>query len=205
MRLYFIRHGQTDWNLTGRIQGSLDIPLNENGRNQAERLTKAMKERPVTAVFSSPMKRAAETARWVAESASSDEKVPVIYVKELSEISYGDWEGQTMEEILENHGEEYEKWWKDPENGAPPGGESMVQIMERCKTAWEKILKEAKGDVAVVSHGAVLEYLFFLVSGRKIEEETGVVDNASITSFEYSIQTKQAVLLEWNFKLHLFL
>ena len=103
MKLYIIRHGQTDWNIAKKIQGRQDIPLNERGRYQAECLSKAMKNRPVTAVFSSPQIRAMETAEAVAASSGA----PVIPVKNLMEINYGSWEGKTEEELLANF---HQKW-----------------------------------------------------------------------------------------------
>ena len=81
MKLYIIRHGQTDWNIAKKIQGRQDIPLNERGRYQAGCLKKAMENRPVTAVFSSPQIRAMETAKAVASSSGS----VVIPVKDLME------------------------------------------------------------------------------------------------------------------------
>ena len=102
MKLYIIRHGQTDWNIAKKIQGRQDIPLNERGRYQAGCLKKAMEDRPVTAVFSSPQIRAMETAKAVASSSGS----VVIPVKDLMEINYGSWEGKTEEELLQ----EANKW-----------------------------------------------------------------------------------------------
>ena len=96
MKLYIIRHGQTDWNIAKKIQGRQDIPLNERGHFQAQCLGKAMENRPITAVFSSPQIRAMETAIAVASPAG----VPVIPVRDLMEINYGVWEGKTEEELL---------------------------------------------------------------------------------------------------------
>lgn len=104
MKLYIIRHGQTDWNIAKKIQGRQDIPLNERGRYQAGCLKKAMENRPVTAVFSSPQIRAMETAKAVASSSGS----VVIPVKDLMEINYGSWEGKTEEELLQEDRALYE-------------------------------------------------------------------------------------------------
>ena len=90
MKLYIIRHGQTDWNVQGRIQGRQDIPLNAAGRSQAQMLAKGMEKRPVTAIYSSPQLRAMETAMALA----GNQGVEVIPLPELVEIGYGDWEGR---------------------------------------------------------------------------------------------------------------
>ena len=104
MKLYIIRHGQTDWNIAKKIQGRQDIPLNERGHFQAQCLGKAMENRPITAVFSSPQIRAMETAIAVASPAG----VPVIPVRDLMEINYGVWEGKTEEELLRDDRALYE-------------------------------------------------------------------------------------------------
>ena len=110
MKLYIIRHGQTDWNIAKKIQGRQDIPLNERGHFQAQCLGKAMENRPITAVFSSPQIRAMETAIAVASPAG----VPVIPVRDLMEINYGVWEGKTEEELLRDDRALYEAWWSHP-------------------------------------------------------------------------------------------
>ena len=98
MKLYLIRHGQTDWNVAGKIQGSTDIPLNDMGKRQAACLAEGMAGRPVTKVFSSCLSRAYETARAI----GSSQHVEVIKVHGLEEVGYGVWEGMTMEEIEKN-------------------------------------------------------------------------------------------------------
>lgn len=97
MKIYLIRHGQTDWNIQGRIQGSHDIPLNETGRRQAELLAKGMDSRPVSRIFSSTLTRAMETA----ERISSRQKVEICFMPQLIEVEFGKWEGMTWEEIME--------------------------------------------------------------------------------------------------------
>ena len=91
MKLYLIRHGQNDWNLEGKIQGRTDIPLNKTGLEQAAMLAKGMEHRPVTRIFSSPLKRALQTAQIIGES----RKAPVEIVEDLQEVDFGRWEGLT--------------------------------------------------------------------------------------------------------------
>ena len=117
-KIYLIRHGQTDWNRAGKIQGMRDIPLNEAGREQARRLAEGMAGRPVARVFSSSLQRARETAQILADS----QGIPLYLVKGLEEISYGDWEGMSMEEIRQRFPNEFAAWWEDPVEGAPPKG-----------------------------------------------------------------------------------
>ena len=85
MKLYLIRHGQTDWNVAGKIQGCHDIPLNETGRKQAQYLAEGMRNRPVTHIYSSPQIRALETARAIAAS----QGVEVTTLPGLREVEFG--------------------------------------------------------------------------------------------------------------------
>ncbi|WP_138310577.1 MULTISPECIES: histidine phosphatase family protein [unclassified Clostridium] len=199
MKLYIIRHGQTDWNVQGRIQGRQDIPLNAAGRSQAGMLALGMKERPVSAVYSSPQLRAMETARALAE----DQGVEVISVPELVEIGYGNWEGRTAQDILTRERKLYEEWWQHPATVAPPGGETLNQVDARCKKAWDRIKREMRGDTAVVAHGGTLaHFIVHLLEGRQDAEEI-VVGNASITTMEYDPAAGQCSLLELNDCSHL--
>ena len=190
MKLYIIRHGQTDWNVLGRIQGRQDIPLNAAGRSQAQMLAKGMEKRPVTAIYSSPQLRAMETAMALARNQGAQ----VIPVPELVEIGYGDWEGRTASDILEKERTLYEEWWQHPATVAPPGGETLNQVDARCKKAWERIKGEIKGDTAVVAHGGTLaHFIVHLLEGQPDAAEI-VVGNASITTIEYDPVTGQCSL-----------
>ena len=199
MKLYIIRHGQTDWNVQGRIQGRQDIPLNAAGRSQAQMLAKGMEKRPVTAIYSSPQLRAMETAKALA----GNQGVEVIPLPELVEIGYGDWEGRTASDILTKERKLYEEWWQHPATVAPPGGETLNQVDARCKKAWERIKGEIKGDTAVVAPGGPLaHFIVHLLEGRPDAAEI-VVGNASITTIEYDPVTGQCSLEGLNDCSHL--
>lgn len=199
MKLYIIRHGQTDWNVQGRIQGRQDIPLNDTGRRQAAMLAKGMEHRPVQVIYSSPQLRAMETAKAVAQSQGAQ----IIGLADLKEIGYGDWEGRTAEDILKEDRALYEAWWEHPATVAPPGGETLSQVDGRCERAWERIRTEMKGDTAVVAHGGTLaHFIVHLLEGQPEAKEI-VVGNASITTLEYDPQTGQCTLVELNDVSHL--
>lgn len=199
MKLYIIRHGQTDWNIAKKIQGRQDIPLNERGRYQAGCLKKAMENRPVTAVFSSPQIRAMETAKAVASSSGS----VVIPVKDLMEINYGFWEGKTEEELLQEDRALYEAWWSHPAETAPPGGESISQVNERCQKAWKEIKPQLTGDAAIVAHGGLLAHFMEQLLGSESVAASTVAHNASITTIEYEPETESFTLVEFDDYRHL--
>lgn len=199
MKLYIIRHGQTNWNIAKKIQGRQDIPLNERGRYQAGCLKKAMENRPVTAVFSSPQIRAMETAKAVTSSSGS----VVIPVKDLMEINYGSWEGKTEEELLQEDRALYEAWWSHPAETAPPGGESISQVNERCQKAWKEIKPQLTGDAAIVAHGGLLAHFMEQLLGSESVAASTVAHNASITTIEYEPETERFTLVEFDDCRHL--
>lgn len=199
MKLYIIRHGQTDWNIAKKIQGRQDILLNERGHFQAQCLGKAMENRPITAVFSSPQIRAMETAIAVASPAG----VPVIPVRDLMEINYGVWEGKTEEELLRDDRALYEAWWSHPAETAPPEGESINQVNERCRQAWKEIKPQLTGDAAIVAHGGLLAHFMEQLLGSESIAASTVAHNASITTIEYEPETERFVLVEFDDYKHL--
>lgn len=201
MRLYLIRHGQTDWNVAGKIQGSTDIPLNETGRRQAACLAKGMEGRPVSRVYSSTLSRAYDTARAIGDS----QGVPVHKLSELEEVNYGYWEGLNMEEIEQQYPKELEQWYYSPVEVAPPGGETQTQVYERCQRAIRMIVEQAEGDAAVVSHGATVVFLLesMLQGEGREDEEDIIVGNASISTVEYDPDAKTFSLVELNDREHL--
>lgn len=201
MRIYLIRHGQTDWNIQGKIQGSHDIPLNEVGRRQAEQLAEGMDTRPVTRIFSSTLTRAMETA----ERISQRQKVEICPMPQLIEVEFGKWEGMTWDEIREAYPGEYERWYFNPAEFTPPGGETQDDVIKRCAWSLKEILKTTNGreDVAVVSHGATVAHLVSYMMQGSQEEESIIVENASITTFHYNPLTEDFMLLEINDTAHL--
>ena len=200
MKLYLIRHGQTDWNVAGKIQGCHDIPLNETGRKQAQYLAEGMRNRPVTHIYSSPQIRALETARAIAAS----QGVEVTTLPGLREVEFGDWEGMTWKEIEERDPERYARWVATPAEVTPPGGESRAQIYERIGQAVNTIIKEAKGDVAVVSHGAALVYTVSYMFRNEVgPHDEIIVKNVSITTVEYDRETGHFRMIQENDLSHL--
>ncbi|MBR5474123.1 MAG: histidine phosphatase family protein, partial [Lachnospiraceae bacterium] len=95
MKVYLVRHGETDWNLVRRIQGNADIPLNEKGRAVARATAEAIKEMPIDVIFSSPLVRARETAEILVAGRGMEVQVD----SRLKEIAFGEFEGITWKEI----------------------------------------------------------------------------------------------------------
>jgi broad specificity phosphatase PhoE len=171
---YLIRHGQTDWNVEGRFQGSVDIPLNDFGRGQAERNGLAFKaELPDTkgwSFVSSPLSRARETMEIVRATSGLDR---MAYALEplLREVSYGDWERQTIEEIARTNPVGIEERAGNKWGFVPPNGESYAQLAERVRS----VLSALKGPTVITAHGGVLRSIYYLI-GDMDPEEAAIAD-----------------------------
>jgi len=153
-RIFLIRHGETNWNKEGRFQGQIDIPLNENGKIQANKTFEFLKDITFNKAFSSSMHRPYETAQIILQD-NKDLKIEKI--DSLVEISHGLWEGKLEEEIREKWPILLKNWHEKPEEVIMPEGESIKDVSERSVEAFDKIcLSQEDNDLSLlVAHDAV--------------------------------------------------
>ncbi len=153
-RIFLVRHGETNWNKEGRFQGQIDIPLNNNGKNQAKKASKYLEEVNFNKAFSSSMHRPYETAQIILQNKSGLE---IKKINELVEISHGLWEGKLENEIKKNWPELLMNWHKKPEEVIMPEGECIKEVSERAVKAWREIcLTQKENDLTLlVAHDAV--------------------------------------------------
>jgi broad specificity phosphatase PhoE len=153
-RLLLARHGQSVSNAVRRFQGVQDVALSELGARQAEALGRAIRRLPIAAVYTSPLERARRTA----EIAAAGLGVPLTPVDDLRELSLGEWEGCTVEEIRALPGDPYEQWVRDPVACLPPGGEPLPEVQARVVSAMADIAAAHPNgqQVLVVCHGGVI-------------------------------------------------
>ena len=164
--LTVIRHGETAWNVDGRIQGQRDIPLNDNGRAQAAQLAQALRGERIDALLSSDLQRAFETARHVASVCG----LPIATDASLRERHFGEFEGHLSSEIAETWPLESALWHRRDPDAAPPGGESLRAFSERCVGAVLRIATAHAGrSVVVVAHGGVLDCLYRAATGTDLQ------------------------------------
>lgn len=152
MKLILARHGETDWNVAKKIQGVTDTDLNENGLRQARELAAAVLagNLGITAIYSSHLKRAAQTAAYVAEALN----LPYHTMEALQELNFGKWEGNSWPEVKERYPEEYGVWYTNRRYTPAPEGESYQQMLERVIPALQEIVRREKGNALVVIHSA---------------------------------------------------
>ncbi|GGG69668.1 histidine phosphatase family protein [Paenibacillus radicis (ex Gao et al. 2016)] len=166
--IYFVRHGQTQWNLEQKMQGHMDSPLTPEGRRQAARLGDRLQMVKFDAIYSSPSPRALTTAQIISGSTADN----IMKLDELKEIHMGVWEGQSAPAIQNEHSGEWEHFFKAPHLYRPTGqGETFSELLDRTITAVEKILQDCKGEtVLVVSHRMTLKTLMNHYSGMQLSD-----------------------------------
>jgi len=159
MRIVLVRHGETDWNRLGRIQGISDGELNETGRRQAEALAQALKNEKVEAIYTSPLKRARDTAYAIGRH----HQVEVVTLNGLRELDAGEVDGLTYDEMRIQYGDFLDRWIEDCTSVRPPGGCTLPELQDQTWTSIQEILKRErpmaakgkeheKGVVVVVTH-----------------------------------------------------
>ena len=153
-RIFLVRHGETNWNKEGRFQGQIDIPLNTNGKVQANKASKYLKEITFNKAFSSSMDRPYETAQIILQNNS---ELKITKIEKLIEISHGLWEGKLENEIKKQWPELLKDWHEKPEEVRMPEGETIKEVSERSVNAWEEIcLNQKNKDLTLlVAHDAV--------------------------------------------------
>ena len=177
-RIIAIRHGETAWNVDTRIQGHLDIPLNDTGLWQARQVARALAGEPLSAIYASDLQRAHTTARAIAEATGA----PLVPEPALRERSFGELEGRTFAEIEAELPEQARRWRQREPHFAPEGGESLVQLRERIAAATHRLAAQHTGGLVVlVAHGGVLDVLYRLATGQELQApRTWQLSNAAI-------------------------
>jgi broad specificity phosphatase PhoE len=161
-RLYLVRHGATQLTAEDRFAGSTGVDLSDEGRWQATKLGERLEQEGITAVYSSPLSRALETARI----ASGALKLPIEERDGLREIHHGHWEGMARSVVEQQFADEYAAWEEDPFTFAPEGGESGVAVLARALPVIRDIVTRHPGQhVLVVSHKATLRLLLSSLLG----------------------------------------
>jgi probable phosphoglycerate mutase len=177
-RLLAIRHGETAWNVDTRIQGQLDVGLNDIGRWQARRLALALTGEPIAAIYASDLGRAYETALHVSRATG----VPVSADEGLRERHFGEFQGKTFAEIEAALPDQAMRWRTRDPGFAPCGGESLLQLRERVVATAGKLAARHTGELIVlVGHGGVMDVLYRAATRLDIQApRTWALGNAAI-------------------------
>ena len=184
MRLLFVRHGETDWNVENRIQGGTDTALNETGQEQARQLGQKLAEQKlmIAKIYSSKLKRAHKTAEIVGELLGVD----VESVDGLEEMNLGQWEGMRWHEVKETYPEEYEEWYLNRRYQKTPNGESYQELLERVLPALTYITQKEENIVLVVTHSANIVTLLAVIHNTAFDQMFRVykIGNADVVEID---------------------
>jgi probable phosphoglycerate mutase len=185
--ILLIRHGETDWNVDKRLQGHIDIPLNEAGRRQALALGGALADEGIDAIFASDLQRARATAQAVADVAGLEVGIDA----GLRERCYGAFEGLRHPDIETKYPQAYRLWQaREPDARYPAGerqAETMREFYQRSVAAVRRVLDSgSRRKVAIVTHGGVLECLHHWASGTAFAQPRSFdVFNAGINRLHW--------------------
>ena len=185
MELYIVRHGKTYWNNEKKIQGWADIELTEEGRQVACDSAEGMKDIHFDAVYSSPLKRAYETACIL----KGDREIPVVVDERIKEIGFGVLEGADFTKIRGDKTSKFTAFFDAPElYEAPEGGESIQEVCDRAEDFLKEIIAKHKDDerVMIVAHGAVNKAMLHYIRKNEIKDlwQGSLQRNCGVTSVD---------------------
>lgn len=153
-KLYLLRHGQSEWNLLGKVQGQSDIDLNEKGIEQAKKVAERFLQEDIDLIYSSDLSRAYKTAEIVGEKLNLE----VGILHGIRELNFGTWEGLDTKTIEAKHSEHYKCWRTEPHKMKFEQGEDLITVQKRALKDINKIREENPGkNILLVSHGTAIK------------------------------------------------
>ena len=208
LRLLLVRHGETEWNRVSRFQGGIDVPLNENGRRQAQMAAEFLKDVPIDFAISSPMLRPKETAQIIL---TSHPNVKLELQEPLKEINHGLWEGKLESEIKQEYPDLLRQWQVAPETVQMPEGENLQQVWDRAVACWNAIAQSVEvSDTElktglVVAHDAINKVILCHVLGLSPASIWCIKQgNGAVTVIDYPHGLEKAPVLQaMNITTHL--
>ena len=164
-KVFLIRHGEVDWNRQNAYIGSTDLPLNPMGQAQARQLADYLRTKKISAIYSSSLIRAVQTAEIIAERLG----VAVNICPELREVDYGEWEGVPESEVRERYPDFYPGWRANPLEVRTPGGETFGELRDRALPAFIEIAKaHPKDNVAIIAHKSANRVILACLLGMDV-------------------------------------
>ena len=200
-RVIAIRHGETAWNAAHRIQGQIDIPLNDVGRAQADRAGRAVAHEGIDALYASDLLRAAQTAEALA--AHAPQALTIVRDAGLRERHFGIFEGHAYAEIDTLWPAEAARWRQRDADFGPQGGETLTAFYERCVATATRLAARHPGrTIALVAHGGVMDCLYRAALGIDVQAPRDwALGNAAINRLLYA--DGRFSLIGWSDTQHL--
>jgi broad specificity phosphatase PhoE len=186
MILYCVRHGETEANASGRIQGQTDSPLSEMGRRQCQAVAAALKGLPIEAIYSSPLQRALDSAKCIADAL----EVKIHIDERLMEINAGVFQGLSWDEINERYAAEAVRWRSHDPDFRIPQGESRRDLMRRAGEAFAAVREAGHAQALIVAHGGSLAAALKVLLGVPAERNPFNFYNSSISRLGWDTEVK---------------
>ena len=179
--IILVRHGETEWNASEIFRGRADVGLNETGQKQAGALGAYLSQEKIEFIYSSPLKRAVDTAEAIARY----QALEVNTIENLIDFHFGDWQGLSLRDVSERYPELYRDWKDTPEQVRIPGGESLADVRNRALPFVEDaIMRCGEGRVVFVSHRIVNKVLVCALLGMELSHFWNIrIDLGGLTRF----------------------
>ena len=191
--ILLIRHGETAWNKEEIFRGRADIELNETGLRQAQLLAEYLKDEKIAAVYSSPLKRALQTAKKIA----SYQNLKVTISPELNDFDFGKWQGLPLESVKRDFPVIFDEWLNHPHLVKIPEAENLEEVRKRALSLINRVKNGNPGTIALVSHRVINKVLICALLGLDNSHFWNIdVDTCGITAFNY--ESNRFVLLRHN-------
>ena len=181
VELILTRHGETDWNASEVFRGRADVGLNDAGVQQAELLAEYLSHEKIDFVYSSPLKRAVQTA----EAVAGRQGIEVSVVPNLTDFDFGEWQGLSVKDVEDRYPELYRDWLDTPEQVRMPGGESLHDVTARAMPFVEDaVMRCGEGRLVLVSHRVVSKVLICALLGLENSHFWNIrLDTCGVTRF----------------------
>lgn len=183
MKIYITRHGQTEWNVEGRMQGAKNSNLTEQGKKEALNLGNSLKNTKIDYIYTSPLTRAYDTALLI----KSDREIDVEIYENLKEMNFGIWEGMHSDDVVRDYEDGHYKFWNEPHLYTPIGGETFESLINRVKIALSDIINQNKGEnILLVTHTVVIKAIYAIVKDYEIKDfwNPPYIKNTCVTILE---------------------
>lgn len=194
MKIYITRHGETQWNKKGLMQGWKNSDLTEKGIENAKRLGERLKDINFDVIYCSPLDRAIDTAKYI----NGESNTRIVIVESLKEMGFGSWEGMEHNKIKELHYEQYTSFYERPHlYKSQENGESFEGLLMRVKKAWDEILEAGGNNILIVTHAVVLKTIYTIIKNLELKDLWNLpyIKDTCLTIVEV-IENKVEIILE---------
>jgi probable phosphoglycerate mutase len=190
-RIYLVRHGEIDCGEEKHYIGITDLPLNDKGRAQADRLKAYFSDIKIDKAYTSPLLRCVQTSEIILEGKT----IEAIRVDELQEINLGKWEGKSFDYIKDRFPDQYKKRGMNIDCFIPPGGESFKQLQERVMPVFDEIIRSSDGNILIVAHAGVNRVIISKLMSFPLKDIMSLPQPYGCVNILFMDKTRQ----NWNY------